>query len=1049
MEKAQGTMLKLNLLGAFQVLADGQPLTGFVSNKVRALLAYLAVESEQPHSRETLTGLLWPDWPQASAQGNLRYALSNLRKLLRSTGIDILSVTRQSVKFNCTDQVWVDVAVFQKLLGNGRMETPDLQSLEEAASLFCGEFLEGLTVSDSDAFEEWRTVRREQFHRQALELLHVMADVYMERGEYDQSLKYAWRQLELEPWNEEAHQQVMRALTLNGRRDAALAQYERCCQLLMQELDVEPLPETTKLFAEIRDGKLTRTGGKKSHEKLGLSNLPHPLTSFVGRGREVAEIERLIAGIPTSDSNVPVRLLTLLGAGGCGKTRLAIESARHLTAADYFPNGIWWIDLARLNDPMLLTQAIAAVLGLRERPDTPLITSLTNYLRNREMLLLLDNCEHLIDSCAQIAETLLLACPKLQILATSREALDIDGERIFQVNPLSLPDPANPPPLEKLLDYDAVHLFIDRAKALLPDFSLTRENDSVIIQICRQLDGIPLAIELAIRQLKTLPLEQIATRLENRFLLLTNGGRTALPHHRTLRAVLDWSYDFLSEQERSFFQQLSIFSGGWTLESAERITEGNTLELLTALVGKSLVIVEQSGRYRMLETIRQYGHQKLIEAGQEESVRSQHLDFFFKFAERSQKGLRGRDQRLWMNQVQAEHDNIRSALEWSLRSAEGSEVGLSLAVAMSEFWNRCNYYREERRWLERALVLTDETCPPRLRAWANLKMAYCAFFLGDFATLQTCLDFAWEIFSRLEDTEGIALVMQGRGAIAGEREYDLTASRAFLEESQRLLESIGDEWDMAETVRCLGYVFYLQRDPKNARAYLNKALLLCRETSNIVQLVMTLYQLGRVACQEGDYPSARTYFEESRQLAKEAGDRGGDMDVLSALGELARSEGNFQQAQIFYEEGLLLARELGAEYSIAAFLQGLGYVSLHYGDTPRATELLNESLQYWQKQNMPQRMAGNLAGLAGVAVARGEMEKAAQLLGKVDALIREKGSYLLPPNQLVYEHSVATACKQLGEERYRVIQAEADDMTWEQVLQLALSNYKNRLAPYP
>ncbi|HLO29412.1 MAG TPA: BTAD domain-containing putative transcriptional regulator [Anaerolineales bacterium] len=1041
-------MIKFYLLGAFQVLADGQPLTGFVSNKVRALLAYLAVESERPHSREALTGLLWPDWPQASAQGNLRYALSNLRKLLRSTGIDILSVTRQSVKFNCTDQVWADVALFQKLLGNGQMETPNLQSLEEAASLYRGEFLDGLTVSDNAAFEEWRTVRREQFHRQALELLHVMADVYIELGEYDQSLKHAWRQLELEPWNEEAHQQVMRALALSGQREAALTQYERCCQLLMRELDIEPLPETTKLFAEIRDGKLTRAGGKKSYEKTRLSNLPHPLTSFVGREREVAEIERLIAGIPTSDSNLPVRLLTLVGAGGCGKTRLAIESAGHLTTADGFPNGLWWIDLARLNDPMLIVQAITEVLRLRETPDAPLITSLTNYLRNKEMLLLLDNCEHLIDSCAQIAETLLLACPKLQILATSREALDIDGERIFQVNPLSLPDPANPPSLKELLNYEAVRLFIDRAEAVSLDLLLTRENASAIIQICRQLDGIPLAIELAARQLKSLPLEQIAARLENRFLLLINGGRTALPYHRTLRGMLDWSYDFLAKQERWFFQQLSIFSGGWTLESAERITEGNTLELLTVLVNKSLAIVEQTGRYRMLETICQYGREKLIGADQEESVRSRHLNYFVQFAERSRKELQGRDQKFWMDQVQAEHDNIRSALEWSLRSVERSEVGLRLAVAMSEFWNRCGYYREERRWLERALALTDETCPPRLRAWANIKLGYCAFCLGDFATLQTCLDFAWEIFSRLEDTEGIALVLQGRAALAVEQRYDLEPACTYLEESLQLLRSINEKWELAETLRDLGYVFYLRREPKNAKAYLNEALLLCCETSNTFQLGQTLYQLGRVACQEGDYPSARSYFEESRQLAKEVRDRGGDMDVLSALGELARSEGNFQQAQIFYEEGLLMARELGAEYGIAVFLQGLGYVSLHYGDYPRATELLNEGLQYWQKQNMHQRIAGNLAGLAGVAVALGEMEKAAQLLGKVDALMKERGSYLLPPNQLEYEHSVAAARKHLGEERYRVIQLETDDMTLEQVIQLTLCNHWNRLAPH-
>jgi tetratricopeptide (TPR) repeat protein len=565
---------------------------------------------------------------------------------------------------------------------------------------------------------------------------------------------------------------------------------------------------------------------------------------------------------------------------------------------------------------------------------------------------------------------------------------------------------------------------------VLPGFSLTHENAPAVIQICRQLDGIPLALELAAIQLKTMPVGEVARRLEDRFLLLTNGHRTALVHHRTLRGVLDWSYDFLSEEERSLFRQLSLFSGGWTLGSAGQVAAGFTLELLTALVNKSLVIVEaseQERRYRMLETIRQYGREKLAESGHEEALHNRHLGFFLQFAERSRTELRGGDQRLWMDQVQAEHDNIRMALEWALRSAEQSEAGLRLAVAMSEFWGRCNYYREGRQWLERGLALTAEACPPRLCAWAQLKLSYFAFFLGDFETLGSSLDFAWEVLRNLEDIEGMAFVMQGRGALAGEHKHDLATARSCFEESLRLLESIGDKWEMAETLRDLGHVHYLQGDLGEARSCFNENLRLCRATSNTVQHGKTLYHLGLVAYQEGDYPSARSFFEESRQLVKEHGNRDCDLEALGGLAELARCEKNYPQAQTFYEEGLLLARELAEEEAVADFLRGLGYVALHFGEYQRATELFNESLQYWQKQNMRLPGAGCVLGLAGVAAALGEMEKSARLLGEVDALLKETGAYRSPANRMDYEHTVSTTRAHLGEEQFRAVWQEGYD----------------------
>ncbi len=675
------------------------------------------------------------------------------------------------------------------------------------------------------------------------------------------------------------------------------------------------------------------------------------------------------------------------------------------------------------------------------------MASLTNYLHNKRMLLLLDNCEHLIDSCAQLAEPLLQACPGLQILATSREALDIEGERILQVNPLALPGPEHPPTSEGLLDCDSIQLFVERAEAARPAFAIMDDNASAVVRICLQLDGLPLAIELAAKQLKALPVEQIASRLEDRFLLLTNGHRTALPHHHTLRAALDWSYDYLSEEEQSFFRQLSTFAGGWTLEAAEHVAAANALELLTALTNKSLVIVEQSAhavRYSMLETLRRYGQEKLINSGQQAQVRSRHLEYYLQFAECSRMALRGGDQRFRVQPVELELDNIRAALDWSLHCAKESEAGLRLAIAMSEFWNRRSYFREERQWLECTLAATGETSAARLRAWANARLAYCAFCLGDFESLGLFLDRAWSVFCDLEDVEGMAFVLQGRATLAGEQKHDLATARACLAESFRLLELTGDKWNMAEALKGLGRISYLQGDLDKAKTFLDTAARLCREVSNRWQLGMILVQLGFVALQEANYHVARSFFEESRQLANEFGDRDTSIDTLSGLGELARCEGNYQQARTYYEEGLAAVRELGTQQGAAYLQRGLGHVMLHVGGHEQASVYFNQALQYWQEQDMRHPIAGCLAGLAGVATARGDMQCAAQLLGKVGALITETSPFRSPADQTEYEQSISLVRAHLGEKQYWDYSSRGAAMSLEQVSQSAFSNLEDR-----
>jgi predicted ATPase/class 3 adenylate cyclase len=445
-----------------------------------------------------------------------------------------------------------------------------------------------------------------------------------------------------------------------------------------------------------------------------VHNLPRQLTSFIGRDGEMAEIKQLLS---------KTALLTLTGAGGCGKTRLALQVAADVL--EEFEEGVWLVELAALADSTLVPQTVAAALGVREEPGRPLTETLIDYLRPRQVLLLLDNCEHLLSASAQLADTSLRACPRLRVLVTSREGLGIAGETTYRVPSLSLPDLQHLPPVAALSQFEATRLFVDRAAAAVPSFTLNEQNAPSVAEVCYRLDGIPLAIELAAARVKALPVEQITRRLDDRFRLLTGGSRAALPRQQTLRATIDWSYDLLSEAERMLLRRLSVFAGGWTLEAAEAVGAGEGInddevqELLTTLVEKSLVLYEEQrgeARYRLLETVRQYSRERLLESGEMQVVCSRHASFYLNFAEQAEPELRRSDQVGWLNRLDVEHDNLRAALEWSLLGDNQGEVGLRLAGALWWFWLVRSHFTEGRNWLDAAVSrAVDAPAPDQVK----------------------------------------------------------------------------------------------------------------------------------------------------------------------------------------------------------------------------------------------------------------------------------------------------------------------------------------------
>jgi predicted ATPase/DNA-binding NarL/FixJ family response regulator len=624
------------------------------------------------------------------------------------------------------------------------------------------------------------------------------------------------------------------------------------------------------------------------------NNLPFQLTSLVGREREISEVEGLLA---------EARLLTLTGPGGSGKTRLALAVVSEVI--EDYEDGSWLVELAPLSDPELVAQAVASALSVREEPSIPLVKTLADYLAPRSVLLVMDNCEHLVQACAELTQALLRSCPDLRILATSREALGVPGETLFAVPPLSLPDPRHLPVVEGLPQYEAARLFVERARAVRPDFALTERNAVAVAQVCYRLDGIPLAIELAAARTKVLSVEQISGRLKRSFGMLSSGGRTAMPHHRTLRATMEWSHGLLSKEERALFRRLAVFAGGFMLEAAEDVCAGEdlkedeVLEVLSHLVDKSLVLVDQQDgemRYRLLETVRQYASEKLKEAGEEAEVSQSHAAYHLALAEVAEPGLKGARPVAWLKRLEAEHDNLRAALGWALESGK-AELGLRLAGTLGGFWLVRGHLSEGRRWLEAALDNRDEAPEPM----------------------------------RVK-------VLVRAGLIAREQ-GDYERSAALIEESLALARRLGDKVSVAIALKHLGWAALLRNELERASELSQEAVALQREMNDEVGVTHALTVLGLVAIVQRDYERAMVLHEESLALAREAED-----DIAISLSLMAGSlaflgRGDHRRATELCGEGLELSWRLKMTHPTASHLYIAASLAGSQGQSIRSARL--------------------------------------------------------------------------------------------------------------
>ncbi len=773
--------------------------------------------------------------------------------------------------------------------------------------------------------------------------------------------------------------------------------------------------------------------------KARFHNLPVQLTPLIGREHEIHAVYSLLR-------QPEVRLVTLTGPGGVGKTRLALQVATELV--DDFDGGVCFVPLAPITDPDLVAPTVAQALGLKETGDQPLLDLLKASLQDKQPLLLLDNFEQVLGAVSWLAD-LLADCPSLKILVTSRAVLHIRGEHAFPVPSLALPDFTHLPESEALSQYAAVALFLERARAVNPDFQLTPANTRAIAEICIRLDGLPLAIELAAARIKLLPPQALLARLRYRLHVLTSAARDVPPRQQTLRNTLAWSYDLLDAQEQRLFRRLSVFVGGCTLEAVEGLYMAfgemptDVLDGMATLLDKSLLQqTEQEGeepRLVMLETIREYGLEALAESGEMESTRQAHATYFLRLSERAELELGGPQQAAWLEQLEREHDNLRAALQWTLEPAgdekagQRSETALRLGGALYMFWWTHGHWSEGRTFLERALA-TSEGIPASVQAKALYAAASLSFIQSHYERSEALSSESLPLYQKLGDQRGIALSLWVLGNIAWVRS-DTAQARSLLEEALALFKEVDDKEYAAYSLFSLGLLAGSQGEYARACALYEESSAFFREIEHKRGIAHSLSQLAQALfVSQGDQARVRFLLEECLALSHEVGFKEGIAAARCLFGQLALSQRDLATAHAEVEQSVMLYKEMGHRHGTAESLSAFGKVLAAEGDYATARTLYEESLVLSEALGEKWLTAACLVGLGEVVAAQQKLAWAAQLWGAADALRDAIGVPIPPVERADYERSLSATRVHLGERAFAAAWSQGRAMTPEQAL---------------
>lgn len=1008
--------LELRLMGPFQALADGVALAGFRSDKVRALLVYLAVHGGQPQNREALAALLWSESSDSDARASLRQSLANLKRLLNVTR-PLLDINWHTVTLH-TEGVWVDTAVCTTLLAACETHPHDalarctdcLARLAEAASLYRGDFLTGLQVADAPAFDEWRLLEQEKWYQQALAVLHSLTVAYAESGRYAKMEQYARQQLALAPWREEAHRQLMQALLGNGRRSEALAQYENCRRLLATELGVEPTAETVALVEQIKQGD-SRAIPARRH------NLPPDPTPFLGRQPEIAQLQKQLR-------DPAYRLVTIMGEGGMGKTRLALAAAA--TLVDAFADGVWFVPLAGLAAPPSgaddasrsdhLSIAILTALGVTPHDRTTPTAQLFDYLRDKRLLLLLDNFEHLLAATGFVLE-LWRQATQVTLLITSRFRLNSQAEYVLRLAGLPTPETADDP---QAAVYDSVRLFAERAERTPTGFELDGRTLPGVVQLCRIVQGIPLAIELAAAWVEEMAPAAIATAIQENIAWLRTAMVDVPPRHRSMRAVFAYSWELLTTEERTVLSGCTLCHGGFTAVAAQVITGADTV-VLQRLVDKLLLQAEENGRLDMHPLLAQFiaeTQPPLLPAHEA------HSRYYLTLLADLETQPHGRPFPAVLAQIQAEFDNIECAWLWASQHADlalatrmlaalpalvrfcaitsrsqSGEQLMDTAVthltpllaetptavawqllahlhtARAQFLIRLGQYEQGIKTAHQAIALAQTHHLPDAEAWANLWEAQALFYQGAYQALDPKLARALALAQshQLIRVEAYALRltamkfwMQGESHQAAD--YFMRALGMSRELGERELEN--------SLLTGLGNIAMSLADWKQAEQHYQQALALGQEVGDRVNEGTVLNNLGVLAMFSGDHSRSLHYFEQSAAVCRGVGNRRGLGLALSNMGQNYRYLGAFSLAQQYLEEALALYEALGEKRGVCHVHLYWGVLAYHQGDLAASQGHSERALGLAQELGDKPIWAHALKGLGDVWREKGEWAEA-------------------------------------------------------------------------